>query len=258
MAKDRYEIDFSTDPVFNSVTGLTNTTFDINNIRSGYMATEDQISQLYADIVRNEKRRDECCRDIIIWEAHVQIVRMNTLNIDATRNTLMGGGSVISTFDENVSVGTARRGLSYTVTFPIKWNSSLYVPRSVASNSLSGCGVDSDYSVVSNANRKIVIYRLVENNTLNVANCQATNNNYAKFWYGSTQNITSNVNSSPEGHNINPENNWGSFIHDIKDDGTVTITDHRRNTNFNVIRFYTQWIMRRTADSQLIPDPTFE
>ena len=90
-----------------------------------------------------------------------------------------------------------------------------------------------------------------------MANCSATNSNYARFWYGAGIRSLSSaqLNNNDEGHHINFENKWGSFVYDIKDDGTVTITDHRRNSNFNIIRFYTQWILRRTANNQIIPDP---
>lgn len=214
------------------------------------MATEEQISELYNRIVEQEKRRDQCCRDIIIWEAHTQIVRLNTLNI--SNESLIGGGSVISTFDDNVATGIMRRGLAYTVTFPIKWDNSLYVPRNIASYSYANC------SYTTSGYKTIVNYRIVEENSIEVSNCSATNNNYARFWHSVGANLQSQLNNNVTGHLINPNNNWGQFVHDIKDDGTVTITDHRRNTNFNIIRFYTQWILRRTADNQMIPDPTFE
>ena len=141
----RYKLSLSSNPSFNTVTGLTNTTFDPVNYVENRMATEQQISDLYNRIVGEEKRRDECCRDIIVWEAHVQIVRMNTSNIDSS-NILVGGGAVISNFDENVSVGTMRRGLSYTVTFPVKWDDNLYVKRNVTATGVSNCTYATGYS----------------------------------------------------------------------------------------------------------------
>lgn len=59
MAKDRYEIDFSDDPVFNTVSGLTNITFDINNIVSGRGATEDQLAYVYGLIKALQDWLDE-------------------------------------------------------------------------------------------------------------------------------------------------------------------------------------------------------
>ena len=251
----KFNSDLSINPSFNSITELTNTTFNPTNYVENRMATEEQISQLYNRIVENEVRRDKCCRDIIIWEAHTQIVRMNTVNIAPTTNVLTGGGVVVSTFDENVSIGTMRRGLSYTVTFPVKWDSNLYVARNIAASSVNSCIREESNNTTRNYNRKIINYRIVENNSIGIAECQSSSSNYARFWYGLGANVSTSVNDNVMGHLINSENNWGSFVNDIKDDGTVTITDHRRNTNFNIIRFYTQWVLRRTADNQLIPDP---
>lgn len=247
----------SSNPSFNTITGLSNTTFSPINLVENRMATEAQIQELYQDIVAAEQRRDYCCRDIIVWEAHVQVVRMNTLNIKSPTNLLQGGGAVISDFDENVNIGTMRRGLDYTVTFPLKWNSTLYVARNVAAIDVTNCEGYGINTIIDDINRKIINYRLVEDNTLAVGNCQATNNNYARFWYSKGETISTSVNNNQQGHLINSQNNWGSFVHDIKDDGTVTITDHRRNINYNIIRYYTQWILRRTVDNQTIPDPTF-
>lgn len=246
----RSKLNFSSNPSFNTVTGLSNTTFSPTTTVENRMATEAQIQELYRDIVAAEQRRDYCCRDIIAWETHVQVVRMNTLNIGSS-SILLGGGTVISDFSENISIGTMRRGLSYTVIFPLKWDNNLYVKRNTAASSNNNCfqyGSANFYGLNVN-------YRLVEENSIDVANCQATSTNYARFWYGVGVGISDQVNNNVQGHIINPDNNWGSFVHDIKDDGTVTITDHRRNTNFNIIRFYTQWILRRTADNQMIPDP---
>lgn len=251
MAKDRYEIDFSPDPTFNSVIGLSNTTFDISNVRSGHMATEDQISQLYADIVRNEKRFDECCRDIIIWEARTQVVRMNKYEFNSNYG-LMGGGAVISTFEDNVSVGTARKGLPYTVKFPLPWSNSLYVSRSRWTARANSCGVttqryNTDY---------ITEYRIIEDNSIAVGDCPSNSTNFSRFWLEAVQiAYLPNVNNNSNGHIINPNNEWGSFLYNVEGEGTVTITDTRRNTNYNIIRFYTQWIMRNCANGDVIPDP---
>lgn len=235
--------DLVLNPSFNSITELTNTTFNPTNYVENRMATEQQISELYNRIVENEIRRDSCCRDIIVWEAHTQIVRMNTNAID-NYGILSSGGVVISDFNENVNIGTMRRGLDYTVTFPIKWDSELYVRRNRESSPANNCGLSTNQSNVT-----ILSYRMIEDDSIEVCNAQSTTQNSARFWllYPSPGNKT--------GTPVNPNNNWGSFVYDVKDDGTVTITDHRRNTNFNVIRFYTQWILRRCADDSIIPDP---
>ena len=207
------------------------------------MATEQQISELYQDIVAAEKQRDYCCRDIIVWETHTQIVRMNTNAIN-DYGILYSGGVVVSDFDMNVNIGVMRRGLDYTVTFPIKWNSELYVRRNRESAPQNSCGISSNQD-----NATILSYRMIEDDSIQVCNAQSTATNSARFWL---------VYPNPgykTGIPVNPDNDWGSFVHDVKDDGTVTITDHRRNTNFNIIRFYTQWILRRCADGSIIPDP---
>lgn len=239
-------------PSFNSVTELTNTTFNPTNYVENRMATEEQISQLYKRIVEQETRRDRCCRDVIIWEAHVQVVRMNTLSLTNYDN-LQGGGQVISSFDENVEVGTMRRGLTYTVTFPLKWDNNLYVPRDVHATSKSSCTNSASSSTSSS--RLYTNYRIIEDNSITVSTCTASTSTVKGFWYGG-QPISSNKNDNAGGHYINPENVWDNFVHEIAPDGTVTIKDLRRNTNFNVIRYYTQWILRQTADGQTIPDPT--
>lgn len=218
------------------------------------MVSEEQLLHVYERIVEDEKRTDACCRDIIFWEARTQIVRMNTVDI-GSYGQLFGGGIVTSGFDQNISVGRMRRGLIYTIDFPIKWDNDLYVARNVSASSAGNASVLNQNNAVLNHNRKTVNYRLVENNSLGVVNVQNTNNNYSMFWYGAGQSLSDTSNNSSEGHLINSQSNWGAFVHDIKSDGTVTITDCRRNTNFDVIRFYTQWILRETGDGQMIPDP---
>lgn len=58
---DRYEIDFSDDPKFNTVSGLINTTFDIENVVIHRGATEGQLSQLANLINALETRIEGCC-----------------------------------------------------------------------------------------------------------------------------------------------------------------------------------------------------
>ena len=145
------------------------------------MATEDQIAQLYRDIVRNEKRRDECCRDIFVWEARVQVVRMNTFRLNSTFGYLEGGGVVISSFDDNVNVGIGRRGLPYTVTFPLTWNDGTYVKRNAASSGTSGCGHADGNGTYSWVN---VFYRYMEDHKIVPCDAISTSTNYSNFWIG--------------------------------------------------------------------------
>lgn len=105
MSTKDYDIVVSANPVFNNVLGLTNKTFDITNIRSGYMATEDQIQQLWQDIIRLEERIDYCCRDIVYWDFRVLIFDRN--------------GMVVSDFLENRATGIMRRGKNFTMEIPL-------------------------------------------------------------------------------------------------------------------------------------------
>lgn len=105
MSTKDYDIAVSANPVFNNVLGLTNKTFDITNVRSGYMATEDQIQQLWQDIIRLEERIDYCCRDIVYWDFRVRILDRN--------------GMLISDFLENRATGIMRRGKNFTMEIPL-------------------------------------------------------------------------------------------------------------------------------------------
>lgn len=105
MSTKDYDIAVSANPVFNNVLGLTNKTFDITNVRSGYMATEDQIQQLWQDIIRLEERIDYCCRDIVYWDFRVRILDRN--------------GMIVSDFLENRATGIMRRGKNFTMEIPL-------------------------------------------------------------------------------------------------------------------------------------------
>ena len=59
--KDRYEIDFSDNPVFNTVIGLTNTTLDLENIVINRGATEGQLRELYDLLISLQTQINECC-----------------------------------------------------------------------------------------------------------------------------------------------------------------------------------------------------
>lgn len=101
-----YNLSISKNPQFQTVTGLTNQTFNRNNIVSGQMATEAQIQQLWQDIIRLEERIDYCCRDIVFWDVQVRI-----------RDRF---GNIVSDFLENRTTGITRRGKKFTMTFPLK------------------------------------------------------------------------------------------------------------------------------------------
>lgn len=105
MSTKDYDIAVSANPVFNNVLGLTNKTFDIINVRSGYMATEDQIQQLWQDIIRLEERIDYCCRDIVYWDFRVRILDRN--------------GMVVTDFLKNRATGIMRRGKNFTMEIPL-------------------------------------------------------------------------------------------------------------------------------------------
>lgn len=101
-----YNLSISKNPQFQTVLSLANTTFDRTNVRSGYMATEDQIQQLWQDIVRLEERIDYCCRDIVYWDFQIRI-----------RDKY---GNIMSDYLQNRTTGTMRRGKNFTMKLPIK------------------------------------------------------------------------------------------------------------------------------------------
>lgn len=109
---ERYKIDFSQNPTFDTVEGLSNITFNPDQIVEGRMATEDQIAELERRYTEVEARRNECCRDIVVWKSFTRIVSPD--------------GIVISPFVDNYMVGTARRGMPFTVTFSPAWKADLY------------------------------------------------------------------------------------------------------------------------------------
>lgn len=101
-----YNLSISKNPNFQTVNSLTNLVFDRNNVRSGNMATENEIQQLWQDIVRLEERIDYCCRDIVFWDFRVRI-----------RNKY---GDIVTDYLENRTTGITRRGKNFTMTLPIK------------------------------------------------------------------------------------------------------------------------------------------
>lgn len=246
------------DPRYNSVTGLTNTTFNPSNIVENRMATEAQIKELYDDIIATEQRADYCCRDIVLWETHTQIVRMNT-NTRLSNGHLNAGGVVVESFNDNIATGYARRGLPYTVTFAKKWDESLYVNASVAVSDGNNCLNRTGLSYL--ASPYFSVYTLTHDVIL-LPKFNCTNNiNHlvGGFWRSS---MNKGINDQSTGFPINKQNqdqnveNWGSFIREIASDGTVTIKDGRRDESFNIIYYWTQWILRECADGSRIEDIT--
>lgn len=104
---------FSENPSFDTVNDLTNTTFNPDQIVEGRMATEAQIQELERRYTEVEARRNYCCRDIVVWKTYTRIVSPD--------------GIVVSNFIENVEVGTARRGMPFTVTFTPKFDANTFV-----------------------------------------------------------------------------------------------------------------------------------
>ena len=112
---DRYEIDFSDDPVFETVTGLTNTTFNINNVVENRMATEGQLLDIANRINDLQNRINYCCNDIVTWKTYVRVIAENS-------NTVM------SDWDENVVVGTTRKNNPFTVYFGLPLDTEKFYP----------------------------------------------------------------------------------------------------------------------------------
>ncbi len=105
--KDRYEIDFSDNPVFNTVIGLTNITLDLENIVVNRGATEGQLRELYNLLISLQTQIDECCA-----EDHSQATTNDILakldDLEArieeccNRNCYEGGGGEGGGCDGNV------------------------------------------------------------------------------------------------------------------------------------------------------------
>lgn len=112
---DRYEIDFSDDPVFETITGLTNTTFNINNITENRMATEGQLLDIAERINDLQNRINYCCNDIVTWKTYVRIIAEGT-------------HTVVSDWDQNVVVGTTRKNNPFTVYFGVPFNTTKFYP----------------------------------------------------------------------------------------------------------------------------------
>lgn len=103
----------SKNPVFESITGLTNTTFDPDNYQEDRMATEAQIQQVMRAIGDLEARKIHCCREIVTWRSYVRVIAEGT-------------GIVLSDWLENMQVGTTRRGEPFTVEFALPHDSTKF------------------------------------------------------------------------------------------------------------------------------------
>ena len=266
----RCELDLINNPSFNTVTGLTNTSFNPNNYVENRMATEEQISQLYNRIVEQEQRRDKCCRDIIMWESHVQVVRLNS-NTITEYGIPSAGGVIIESFDDNINVGTTRRGMAHTVVFSKKWDDNLYFPvtpemeyDSANCSSLIEGNTTYTTSVLVNQLTTIVQYRYCKNNSIIVSSCNNNINSRSGFILGVSYNMEP-VPGDGRRQNLPIDNsllarvgdNWGQFIFNIADDGTVTLRNNGRENDYNIIRYYTQWTLNRCADNTLLSDNTW-
>lgn len=252
MAKDRYEIDFIPNPTFDTVNGLSNITFDPSDIRSGYMATEDQIFDLYNRTIVAGQTLSKCCKKMLVWETYVQIVRLhsNTLQIrnGTTLPNFTAGGVVVSHFDENRRSGFMRRGEPYTVTFSVPWDGVLYCPvtpvnghpdcKPYASN---GAWIFTEFS-----NR--VSYREVRDASIIDACTLSDNDRRAYFLVLPSNPAGSNPTDANNLQEINYRSNWGGFTRSIASNGTISITDHRALTDFNIIRYYVQFTLNTCSD----------
>lgn len=243
-------VSMTPNPVFETINGLTNTTFDPDDITSGRMITEDNILQTWHEINALKSRIDACCRDLLIWEARVQIVQMHTNRL--SNDFANSGGNVISSFEDNVNAGCLRRGRTYTVRFPVKWDDALYVKRNIDAAGLSNCS----YSGANLLSRRLhVNYRVVEDDYIGVAASCASGSGYKGFWITVASGSAYTNPKLVNGALINANNVWTNFLYEVADDGEVRITDMRGTTDFTVIRFYTQWMLRRCADGSEFTDP---
>lgn len=107
-------VTLSKHPVFESITGLTNTTFDPDNYQEDRMATEAQIAQIERAIGDLQARKEHCCREIVTWRSYVRVIAQDT-------------GIVVSDWLDNMQVGSARRGEQFTVEFALPLDGNRFV-----------------------------------------------------------------------------------------------------------------------------------
>lgn len=249
----KYEIGFVDNPRFESITGLTNTTFDPNNIQEDRMASEAQVLAAWNASADLEMEVERCCKDMCVWETYVQIVRMNT-NTLSSNGVPNSGGVVISPFSRNRRSGIIRQGEIYTATFSLPFNGDIYAPYTIVAANDGGIYTTNFSNDIKNI--KAVQYRLVVDGSIVCASASASVNqnsrrhNFFKFVDYSSNNFNNN------GYIINNVGNWGSFARSVADDGTVSITDSRQMEGGTVFRYYTQWTLRECANGSLLPNPT--
>lgn len=249
----KYEIGFVDNPRFESISGLTNTTFDPDDYREDRMATEAQVLAAWNATNDLELEGERCCKKMQVWETYVQIVRLNTNTLDANGQS-RDGGVVVSPFHRNRRSGILREEDIYTVTFALPFDSGIYAPYTLiagADGLVYAASATNDQK-----NGKLVQYRLMYDDQIQLpkASAGANVNTRRSGFFGFVN--YNNSGAATYGRIINNLNNWGSFVHNIGDDGIVSITDSVRETNFTVVRYYTQWTLRECANGSLLPDPT--
>lgn len=253
MAKDRYEIDFSDDPVFNSVTGLTNIAFNPSNIRSGHMATEDQLLDLYNRTIDAEQNLTSCCKKLLVWEAYAQVVRLHTNTLHKGNGGVIlpafsAGGVVVSPFNQNKSVGFMRRGDDYTITFSLPWDDTLYCPVTPAADGNCNAYQPNQSWTFTEFLNRVSYRRRGDSSIVNPCTTVATN----KRAYFFTNVLSKDTLDNNNLYEINRYNQWGAFTRTIGVGGRISITDHRRLENFNIIRYYTQFTLNECSDGTLL------
>lgn len=161
----RFKLSLNDNPSFSSVTGLSNTTYDNSNIRSGQMATEDQIRQLWIDANDLEQRIDYCCRDIVVWKSYVRVIAENT-------------DIVVSDWLDNVAVGTTRRGVPFTVEFALPHDSTKFFDDRSANGIAYTYGFGISANVPGEATQAQEAFT---NNAIGCAYNNTTGNTYCKY-----------------------------------------------------------------------------
>ena len=163
----RFKLSLNDNPSFESITGLSNTTYDNSNIRSGQMATEDQIRQLWIDANDLEQRIDYCCRDIVVWKSYVRVIAEGT-NI------------VMSDWLDNVAVGTTRRGVPFTIEFALPHDSTKFFDNRSGNNQYQ-YGFRFDVNLPGSAT---LAQNAFTNNVIGCATDSDSSPNNAKCQYG--------------------------------------------------------------------------
>lgn len=245
----------SRNPVFNSVTGLSNINYDNSNIRSGQMATEDQIRQLWIDANDLEQRIDYCCRDIVVWKSYVRVIAEGT-------------SIVMSDWLDNVAVGTTRRGMPFTIEFALPHDSTKFFDNRSSDNYIYGFGIS-----VNVPGKATQAQEVFTNNAIGCAYNNTTGNTYCNYsvtstgyWFrevGTNSPITGgllNSNASspkplPQYNNGNPNNGFMSpentyYMYKDSTDNKIKIDVKRRDQFADgeyLALFWIQFVLRNGA-----------